>query len=109
MDLPFSLKLNFGYKSEEQEYELLFFQDEASLLEYTPVKVKEFSNLSFTFNSIDKHAKLYIPELDDYLIENQVKEENGDICYIPSDDNIIIYNRDQGKTVPLIPGYYTLY
>ncbi|HFP8442372.1 TPA: hypothetical protein ACG8FU_002953, partial [Enterococcus faecium] len=92
MDLPFSLKLNFGYKSEEQEYELLFFQDEASLLEYTPVKVKEFSNLSFTFNSIDKHAKLYIPELDDYLIENQVKEENGDICYIPSDDNIIIYN-----------------
>ena len=109
MDLPFSLKLNFGYKSGEQEYELLFFQDEASLLEYTPVKVKEFSNLSFTFNSIDKHAKLYIPELDDYLIENQVKEENGDICYIPSDDNIIIYNRDQGKTVPLIPGYYTLY
>ncbi|OTO98425.1 hypothetical protein A5836_000992, partial [Enterococcus faecium] len=40
MDLPFSLKLNFGYKSEEQEYELLFFQDEVSLLEYIPVKVK---------------------------------------------------------------------
>ncbi len=26
MDLPFSLKLNFGYKSGEQEYELLFFK-----------------------------------------------------------------------------------
>lgn len=108
MVLPFSLKFHIGTRDHQYIEELLFSQDEDFLMDYKPVKVKEFSELSFVFNSTNDKVKLYIPELDDYLIENRQEDKYGETYYNPSEKEISIYNYEQKKTVPLIPGYYFL-
>lgn len=108
MDLPFSLKFQIGAKEHKIIEEPLFSQDKNFLMDYKSFKVKEFSELSFIFNSKSDKVKLYIPELDDYLIENQLEDKHGETYYDPSDQEIFIYNYELEKTVPLIPGFYLL-
>ncbi|MGY3777870.1 nuclease domain-containing protein [Isobaculum melis] len=109
MDLPFSLKFHIGTKENTYVEEVLFSRDESFFMDFNPFKVKEFSELSFVFNSSNEKVKLYIPELDDYLIETQLEDEYGGSYYEPTNKEVIIFNYQQGKTIPLIPGYYFLF
>lgn len=81
-------------------------EDDICFDKETIPQIKEYEALSFKFESKNDNDRLYLPELNDFAIDNRKEDDNGEYYFSPSEKNYIIFGFNEGNTVPLIPGYY---
>lgn len=67
---------------------------------------KEQNELEILLRSDHMNTKLYIPDLDDYQLEQQLIDSTGGRFYIAN--NTITLYKHKIQDIPLIPGYYLI-
>ncbi|WP_251904757.1 DUF2357 domain-containing protein [Lactococcus lactis] len=104
MGLPFNVSIN---TRDFRDLELAFFKDFEDIFSNGNMipEIKEFSEINVKFISEEKTDKLYLRELDDFELNNRKDSGEDDLYFLPSQQNIIIYEHNK-QDVPLVPGYY---
>ncbi|WP_332373450.1 DUF2357 domain-containing protein [Lactococcus cremoris] len=104
MGLPFNVIIN---TRDFRDLELAFFKDFEDIFSNGNMipEIKEFSEINVKFISEEKTDKLYLRELDDFELNNRKDSGEDDLYFLPSQQNIIIYEHNK-QDVPLVPGYY---
>lgn len=104
MGLPFNVSIN---TRDLGDLELVFFKDFEDIFSDGNIipEIKEFAEINVKFISEDKTNKLYLRELDDFELNNRKDSGDDDLYFLPSQQNIVIYERNT-QDVPLVPGYY---
>lgn len=104
MGLPFNVSIN---TRDLGDLELVFFKDFEDIFSDGNMipEIKEFAEINVKFISEDKTNKLYLRELDDFELNNRKDSGDDDLYFLPSQQNIVIYERNT-QDVPLVPGYY---
>lgn len=104
MGLPFNVSIN---TRDFRDLELAFFKDFEDIFSNGNKipEIKEFSEINVKFISEEKTDKLYLRELDDFELNNRKDSGEDDLYFLPSQQNIIIYEHNK-QDVPLVPGYY---
>lgn len=112
MGLPFNVSIN---TRDFRDLELAFFKDFEDIFSNGNMipEIKEFSEINVKFISEEKTDKLYLRELDDFELNNRKDSGEDDLYFLPSQQNIIIYEHKKQEVllvnkqdVPLVPGYY---
>ena len=112
MGLPFNVSIN---TRDFRDLELAFFKDFEDIFSNGNMipEIKESSEINVKFISEEKTDKLYLRELDDFELNNRKDSGEDDLYFLPSQQNIIIYEHKKQEVllvnkqdVPLVPGYY---
>lgn len=102
MDLQFSVEVSSKSITKElhfSEYNKLEHLDEENIPGF-----KEQNHLEIILKSSKENIKLFLPDLDDYPLEEQLTDKRGNNFFL-SNKSVILY-KNKVQDIPLIPGFY---